>query len=335
MPEWQQNPKGARSLGRDHVRDAGVPGRRRAISFSFEESVLERRRPPRSSTTARYGLNGTAVGGAITANTTPAVATNPGTCRYGAFDGGERLRRGARQRRARHHDRADRRRVDLHAHDALGAPHDRVEGHELRVITSTRQRRVYWSWNDCERHRALDHDDDAARAEPVVSRRRHVPSRAPSASTSTAPFDGTTNCHRARSPRIRCRSSSARTGTSSPARSTATSTRCACVADALTQAEVQALRNETHPCANSAPVHDHAQRVRHQLRCRDRHRRRRRRDQRHAARELQRGRAARHAERLRHVGRSSRARARSATGRPTTASRPTPGRSGSRKRPSR
>lgn len=33
------------------------------------------------------GLNGTAVNGATTANTTPAIAGNPGTCSYGVFDG--------------------------------------------------------------------------------------------------------------------------------------------------------------------------------------------------------------------------------------------------------
>lgn len=33
------------------------------------------------------GFNGTAINGALTANTTPALAGNPGSCRYGVFDG--------------------------------------------------------------------------------------------------------------------------------------------------------------------------------------------------------------------------------------------------------
>ena len=36
------------------------------------------------------------------------------------------------------------------------------------------QRRLYWWWNDSSRQHAFDHDDDADRAEPVVSRRRHL-----------------------------------------------------------------------------------------------------------------------------------------------------------------
>jgi MSHA biogenesis protein MshQ len=58
------------------------------ISYSFEESSWNGTSGEVKDNSSG-GYDGTAVGGATTANTTPAIATNPGTCRYGSFNGND------------------------------------------------------------------------------------------------------------------------------------------------------------------------------------------------------------------------------------------------------
>ena len=226
MPQWRQNnstsdPWVAITFA---LRPQPPPPAER-ISFSFDETswtgaageVID---------DSTYGLDGVAVGGATTANTTPALAANPGTCRYGVFDGTNGYVQVADNAALDIIERADRGRLDLHALDAARAAHDRVERHELRVshrhptaplLVVERQRR----------HRALDHDDDADRAESVVSRRRHlsIGRAAHLHQRRRAGHDG--QLHRHARDEHSCRCSSARTGTSRRASSTATSTRCA------------------------------------------------------------------------------------------------------------
>jgi MSHA biogenesis protein MshQ len=81
---------GALLLGLLAVAAAGAqPGT--TISYSFEETSWDGT-PGQVLDTSTYALHGTAFGnatgtGATTANTSPALANDPGTCRYGVFDG--------------------------------------------------------------------------------------------------------------------------------------------------------------------------------------------------------------------------------------------------------
>jgi hypothetical protein len=86
MPTWSQ---GANSSDRwvgitFALRPA--PASAATISYNFDETSWTGA-AGEITDTGTYGLDGTAFGGATTASTTPAKATNPGTCGYGVFDG--------------------------------------------------------------------------------------------------------------------------------------------------------------------------------------------------------------------------------------------------------
>lgn len=83
-PTWEQH-------ANDSDRWAGITFALRStvplpVSYSFEEASWSGA-AGEVQDDGGNGLDGTAVGGAATANTSPALATNPGTCRYGVFDG--------------------------------------------------------------------------------------------------------------------------------------------------------------------------------------------------------------------------------------------------------
>ncbi|HVY65679.1 MAG TPA: LamG domain-containing protein, partial [Gammaproteobacteria bacterium] len=87
MPTWQQN-----NVAPDRwavitfaLRSLAASTTTR-LSMSFEEAAWNGTLGEVKDDSG-YGVNGAAVGGATTASTTPAVNTNPGTCRYGAFSG--------------------------------------------------------------------------------------------------------------------------------------------------------------------------------------------------------------------------------------------------------
>ena len=149
-----------------------VDAQTQRISFSFEQPAWTGA-PGEVVDDSPFGFDGVAVGGATTANATPVVLTDPGTCRYGVFDGANG-----------YVEVADNAALDIAAEltvaawiylgfDALGVAHDRVEGHELRVPHRQSTPRVLVVERQ-QQHHALDHVDDAARAEPVVSRRHHI-----------------------------------------------------------------------------------------------------------------------------------------------------------------
>jgi hypothetical protein len=147
MPEWEQN-------NSDPDRWVAITFALRPppaapvvpISFSFEETTW-------SGTAGEviedssYGLDGTAVGGAVTANATPALATDPGTCRYGAFDGVND-----------YVEVADNAVLDMPAELTVATwVYLRSTPSELHTIVSkdtnyeyhvNSSRRVYWWWND-------------------------------------------------------------------------------------------------------------------------------------------------------------------------------------------
>jgi MSHA biogenesis protein MshQ len=84
MPTWQQNANASDPWAT--ITFALRPMSTTRLSMSLDETSW-------SGTAGEvkddgpYGLDGTAIGGAQTANTTPAIATNPGSCRYANLDG--------------------------------------------------------------------------------------------------------------------------------------------------------------------------------------------------------------------------------------------------------
>jgi MSHA biogenesis protein MshQ len=86
MPTWQQNANSPDGwAGITFALRPAVPPEMR-LSMSFEETAWTGTAGEVKDDSS-YGLNGVSVGGATTANPTPAIATNPGTCRYGTFSG--------------------------------------------------------------------------------------------------------------------------------------------------------------------------------------------------------------------------------------------------------
>ena len=198
-----------------------------------------------------YGLDGTAVGGAATANTTPALGNDPGTCRYGVFDGVND-----------YVEVADNAALDITNELTVAAwIYMRTTPSELHTIVSKdtnyeyhvdSQRRVYWWWNDSSGNTRSITATTQIALNRVVPRRRHVRVGRAAPSTSTASRKARRAATRARSRPTTYRSTSAPTGTTSSRAFDGYIDEVRVVADALTQAEIQALRDETHPCANSA-----------------------------------------------------------------------------------
>ena len=117
-----------------------------AVFYSFEETIW-------NGTGGQVldggsnGMNGTAVGGAVNAETAPALATNPGTCRYGVFDGNND-----------YVEVPDAATLDISAELTVAAwVYMRTTPSELHTIVSkdtnyefhlNASRQVYWWWND-------------------------------------------------------------------------------------------------------------------------------------------------------------------------------------------
>jgi MSHA biogenesis protein MshQ len=218
------------------------------LSFGFEEPVWTGA-PGEVVDDSTFGMHGVAVGGATTANATPVVATDPGTCRYGVFDGANG-----------YVEVADNAALDITAELTVAAwVYLRSTPSELHTIVSKdtnfeyhvdSQRRVYWWWNDSGNvtrsftgatqlglnqwhHVAITYEPGAQRIY-VDGTLDGSTSHAGALATNALPlfvgtdwnfpsriFDGYIDEVRV-------------------------------VADALTQAEVQALRAETHPCGAAA-----------------------------------------------------------------------------------
>ncbi|RPI59767.1 MAG: LamG domain-containing protein, partial [Lysobacterales bacterium] len=219
------------------------------ISFGFEEPAWTGV-PGEVVDDSTFGLDGVAVGGATTANATPVVLTDPGTCRYGVFDGANG-----------YVEVADNAALDITAELTVAAwIYLRSTPTELHTIVSKdtnfeyhidSQRRVYWWWNDSSNttrsitgttqlalnqwyHVAITYESGAQRIYVNGTLEGTTASHAGMLATNALPlfvgtdwnfpsriFDGYIDEVRV-------------------------------VADALTAAEVQALRDETHPCANTA-----------------------------------------------------------------------------------
>ena len=253
------------------------------ISFSFNETAWTGA-AGEVIDDGPYGLHGVAVGGAATANTTPA-------CRYGAFDGA-----------TGYVEVADNAALDITTELTVAAwIYMRTTPSELHTIVSKdtnyeyhidSQRRLYWWWNDSNgntrsltaptqialnqwHHVAVTYESGQQRLYVDGVAQGTTGSDTGTLATNALPlfvgtdwnligraFDGYIDEVRV-------------------------------VADALSASrDSDAARRNA--AVRERALHDHAQCVRHPLRCRDRHRRRHRCDDRHAALELQRTGAARH-----------------------------------------
>ena len=255
MPEWEQTDNepdrwAAITFALRRFVPPSLPAER--LSFSFEESAWNGTAGEVVDDSAN-GLDGTAAGGATTANTTPAITTNPGSCRYGVFDG---------PNTGTYVQVADSAALDLTNELTVAAwVYLRSTPSELYTIVSKdtnfeyhidSQRRVYWWWNEDDGSNTVRTITTAERID--LDRWYHVAityraggqrvyingnlegsaSFNDDLATNSAPlfvgrdldfdsriFDGYVDEVRV-------------------------------IADALTQAEVQALRDETHPCADQA-----------------------------------------------------------------------------------
>jgi hypothetical protein len=219
------------------------------ISFSFEEStwtgvageVVD---------DSPFGLDGVAAGGATTANTTPALATNPGTCRYGSFDGTND-----------YVEVADNAALDITSELTIAAwIYMRTTPSELHTIVSKdtnyeyhidNNRHLYWWWNDSNGNtRSLTTTNQIA-----LSQWQHVAVTYQSGAQRmyiNGVLQGTTGNYTGS---LDTNDLPLYVGTDWNLIGRAFDgyiDEVRVIADALTQAEVQALRDETHPCVSSA-----------------------------------------------------------------------------------
>jgi MSHA biogenesis protein MshQ len=252
MPQWQQNVN-------DPDRWAAItfalrqyvppPPPAMRLSFTFDESVWSGV-AGQVVDASPYGLHGTSVGGANTANTTPAVATNPGTCRYGDFDGVDD-----------YVQVADHAALDITSELTVAAwIYLRTTPSELHTIVSKdtnyeyhidNNRRLYWWWNDSNGNtRSLTTTTQIA-----LSQWHHVAVTYASGAQrmyidgvvqgATGNYTGT----------LATNALPLFVGTDWNLIARAFDgyiDEVRVVADALSQAEIQALRDETRPCANTA-----------------------------------------------------------------------------------
>jgi hypothetical protein len=250
MPEWKQTANGP-----DHwaaitfaLRPAIVPPER--LSFSFEEAAWNGT-PGEVADGSPFGLDGTAVGGATTAGTTPALATNPGTCRYGVFAG---------PNSGTYVQVADSAALDITTELTVAAwVYLRSTPPELYTIVSKdtnyeyhvdSQRRVYWWWNDSGGTvRRI-----TATAQLELGRWYHVAITYRSGEQRIY-IDGSPAASASFTGALATNARPLYVGTDwqFPSRIFGGYIdEVRVVADALTQSEVQALRDETHPCASAA-----------------------------------------------------------------------------------
>lgn len=119
-----------------------------ALSLSFEEALWTNG-AGEAADDGPFGLDGTPVGGAATASAMPAAAGDPGTCRYGVFDGV-----------TQYVEVPDNAALDLTDELTVAAwVYLRAAPAELDTIVSKdtnyeyhidSQRRLYWWWNDAD-----------------------------------------------------------------------------------------------------------------------------------------------------------------------------------------
>jgi MSHA biogenesis protein MshQ len=117
-----------------------------AVSFGFEEATWSNG-VGQAADSGPFNLDGTPFGGAATANATPVAAGDPGTCRYGVFDGVDE-----------YVEVADNAALDIASELTVAAwIYMRTAPAELHTIVSKdtnyeyhvdSQRRLYWWWND-------------------------------------------------------------------------------------------------------------------------------------------------------------------------------------------
>jgi MSHA biogenesis protein MshQ len=249
MLRWEQN-------GNDPDRWAAITFALRRyvppperISFSFEQTswtgaageVVD---------DSTFGLDGVAVGGATTANTTPALATNPGTCRYGSFDGSND-----------YIEVADNAALDITSELTIAAwIYMRTTPSELHTIVSKdtnyeyhvdNNRHLYWWWNDSSGNtRSITTTNQIA-----LNQWHHVAVTYQSGAQRmyiNGVLQGTTGNYTGT---LATNNLPLYVGTDWNLIGRAFDgyiDEVRVIADALTQAEVQALQAETHPCANTA-----------------------------------------------------------------------------------
>jgi MSHA biogenesis protein MshQ len=219
------------------------------ISFSFEQ-------PSWNGTAGEVtedgglGLDGVAAGGATTANATPALSANPGTCRYGVFDGVDD-----------YVQVADDPALDIASELTVAAwIYMRTTPPELYTIVSKdtnyeyhidSQRRLYWWWNDGGGvARSL-----TATTQIALNQWYHVAVTYQSGAQRmylNGMLQGTTGNYTGT---LASNNLPLYIGTDWNFVSRAFDGYIDEVRvsnDALTQAEIQALRDETHPCSSSA-----------------------------------------------------------------------------------
>lgn len=250
MPEWDQNNSASdRWAAITFALRPSPPAPVERLSFGFEETswtgaageVVD---------DSTFGLDGTVFGGAATANTTPALATNPGTCRYGVFDGVND-----------YVEVPDNAALDITSELTVAAwIYMRSTPTELHTIASKdtnyeyhidNQRRVYWWWNDSSGnvrsitttnqialntwyHVAVTYESGAQRIYINGTVQGTTGSWTGTLATNNLPFYVGTDWNFI---------SRAFDGYVDEVR---------VLADALTAAEIVTLRDETHPCANQA-----------------------------------------------------------------------------------
>jgi hypothetical protein len=219
------------------------------ISFSFEESTWSGA-AGEVVDDSTFGLDGVAAGGATTANTTPALATNPGTCRYGSFDGTND-----------YIEVADSAALDITSELTIAAwIYMRTTPSELHTIVSKdtnyeyhidNNRHLYWWWNDSNgTTRSLTTTSQIA-----LNQWYHVAVTYQSGAQRmyiNGVLQGTTGNYTGT---LATNDLPLYVGTDWNLIARAFDgyiDEVRVIADALTLAEVQALRDETHPCVSSA-----------------------------------------------------------------------------------
>jgi len=248
MPEWEQTDN-------DPDRWAAItfalrPQPAERLSFSFEESAWNGTAGEVVDDSS-FGLDGTAAGGATTANATPAAAGNPGTCRYGVFDG---------PNTGTYVQVADNAALDIASTLTVAAwVYLRSTPGELYTIVSkdtnfeyhvNAQRRVYWWWNDSNGTvRSI-----TTSAQIALNQWHHV-AITYQAGAQRIYIDGNLAASASYGGALATNGLPLFVGTdwNFPSRIfDGHIDEVRVLAAALTQAEVQALRDETHPCVDTA-----------------------------------------------------------------------------------
>jgi MSHA biogenesis protein MshQ len=252
MPRWEQTDNDPdRWAAVTFALRRFVPPAER-LSFSFEESAWNGT-AGEVVDDSTYGLDGTGVGGATTANTLPATVGNPGSCRYGVFDG---------PNSGTYVQVADNGALDVATELTVAAwVHLRSTPSELYTIVSKdtnfeyhidNQRRVYWWWNENDGSNTVRTLTTSAQLE--LDRWYHVAiTYAPNAQR--VYIDGNLAASSSHNDDLATNTAPLFVGRDLDFDSRIFDgfiDEVRVIADALTQNEVQALRDETHPCADQA-----------------------------------------------------------------------------------